>query len=87
MKINKDYFSLSSWLDRLIFFIKRGNIISHIIDRFKWHVLPKYHIVSNFPTHLDIELASSCQLRCPMCPTGNGMMSDDLKGGKKKLEE
>ena len=80
MKTNKDYFSLSGWFDRFFFFIKRGNIISHLIDRFKWHILPKYQIVAHFPTHLDIELASACQLRCPMCPTGNGMMSDDLKG-------
>ena len=80
MKTNKDYFSLSGWLDRLIFFIKRGNIIGHVVDRIKWHLFPKYQIVAKFPTHLDIELASACQLRCPMCPTGNGMMSDNLKG-------
>lgn len=80
MKINKDYFSLSGPLEKFLFFIKRGNWIRQIIDRIKWHIFPKYKIIAGFPTHLDIELASSCQLRCPMCPTGNGMMSDNMKG-------
>lgn len=80
MKINKDYFSLSGRLDQLVFFIKRGNWISHLIDRIKWHIFPRHQIVPKFPTHLDVELASACQLRCPMCPTGNGMMSDEQKG-------
>ena len=80
MKINKDYFHLSTPLQRLQFFVKRGNVVHHCVDRIKWHILPKHQIVPNFPTHLDIELASACQLRCPMCPTGNGMMSEALKG-------
>ena len=80
MKINKDYFSLSNWYDISAFFMKRSNPISHLIDRYKWHVFPKYAITAKFPTHLDVELTSACQLRCPMCPTGNGMMSDSIKG-------
>jgi radical SAM protein with 4Fe4S-binding SPASM domain len=80
MKTNKDYFSLTSWYGRLKYFFGQGNIVAHIIDRIKWHYFPKYEKVARFPTHLDVELASACQLRCPMCPTGNGMMSDSIKG-------
>tara|TARA_A100001515_G_scaffold143881_1_gene146302 strand:+ start:3332 stop:4483 length:1152 start_codon:yes stop_codon:yes gene_type:complete len=80
MKTNKDYFSLTSKWGRLRYFLGQGNIIAHIIDRIKWHYFPKYQKVASFPTHLDVELASACQLRCPMCPTGNGVMAEDLKG-------
>lgn len=41
--------------------------MDHIIDRMKWHWLPKFFIVADFPTHLDIEASASCQMRCPMC--------------------
>lgn len=80
MEINKDYFNLSRFTDLFIYYFRRGYLLQQIADRIKWHLLPKINYVPPFPTHLDIELASACQLRCPMCPTGNGMMSDDKKG-------
>jgi len=30
---------------------------------------PKQHKVGDFPTHLDLELSSACNLHCPMCHT------------------
>ena len=67
MKINKDYFYLSSDIDRMRYFFGQGNVVAHTIDRFKWHIFPKFHIAPGFPTHIDIEAASICQLKCPMC--------------------
>lgn len=80
MKINKDYFALTSKLGQLKYFLRQKHVFRHIIDRIKWHYYPKWNKVAKFPTHLDVELASACQLRCPMCPTGNGMMSEQAKG-------
>ena len=67
MKINKDYFYLTGWFGRWKYFINQGHLIAHLIDRFKWHILPKYYIAAPFPTHVDIEVSSACQLKCPMC--------------------
>ncbi|MCP4651580.1 MAG: radical SAM protein [PVC group bacterium] len=36
--------------------------------REQWEQLPKNNTVSSFPLHLDIELNTSCNLRCNMCP-------------------
>ncbi|TAJ10920.1 MAG: radical SAM protein [Nitrospirae bacterium] len=37
--------------------------------RRKWETYPKNRIVSDFPINVDLELASMCNLRCPMCHT------------------
>lgn len=67
MKINHNYFALSSKIDVIKYFLKQGNLVAHLIDRVKWHLHPRLGIVSRFPTHIDIEVSSACNLRCPMC--------------------
>jgi len=69
VKINHDYFSLTNRCDNIKYFIRQGHIISHLIDRFKWYRCPKYFIIPSFPTHIDIEVSSACQMQCPMCRT------------------
>jgi len=65
-------------------FLRQGNIFAHLIDRIKFRLFPKFQIVSRFPTHLDIETASACQMKCPMCYTTymdkekKGVMDYDL---------
>lgn len=78
MEINKDYFSLTSTLGRLKYFLSQDNIVSHTLDRIKWHILPKLFITPRFPTHIDIETSSRCQLQCPMC--GQRKMNASLRG-------
>lgn len=39
-------------------------------NRFDWQNNPDKHIVADFPLHVDVELSSICNLKCPMCPTG-----------------
>lgn len=78
MKINIGYFSLSSTKDRIRYYLSQGNVLAHLIDRTKWHVFPKLHITPDFPTHIDIEASSRCQMRCPMC--GQKRMSSEMKG-------
>jgi radical SAM protein with 4Fe4S-binding SPASM domain len=73
-----DYFTIGGWQKNLQYFLSQGNFWAHIIDRIKFRIFPKLLIVPDFPSHLDIETASACQMRCPMCYTT--YMPDELKG-------
>jgi len=42
--------------------------------RNKWEQYPKNFIVSDFPIHLDIELNTTCNLKCPMCFQTTGLV-------------
>ena len=48
----------------------RDNRIKFLKYRFRWNYLPKFHLISKFPTHVDIETTNKCNLRCVMCPHG-----------------
>jgi len=69
--ISSEQYSLASPLKEMKFGLSRGsgNRASYLWNRFSWYVYPKIHHVSQFPTHVDIEAASTCQLNCPMCYT------------------
>ena len=77
-RFEPDYFTVGGWHKNLTYFLRQGNLTAHMIDRVKFRVFPKLMIVSDFPSHVDIEAASACQMRCPMCYTTH--MSDHLKG-------
>lgn len=78
MRINKDYFRLSSKVSGIRYFLSQGYVFAHLIDRMKWSLCPKLHITSNFPSHIDIEVSSKCQLLCPMC--GQRRMNSKMRG-------
>jgi len=63
------YFTVGGWRRQFAYFLRMGNLPSHLLDRVKFRLFPKLGIVPSFPTHLDIEIASACQMRCPMCYT------------------
>lgn len=71
MKINKNVLLLSSPIRNFKFNWNRGkgHILQYTMDRIRWHLYPRIHHVSNFPTHIDLELSSACNLNCPMCYT------------------
>ena len=71
MKINKGQFRLSSRSKNFKFELNRGNghLFNYIINRLRWHLFPRINHVSKFPSHVDIELSSLCNLNCPMCYT------------------
>ena len=77
MPINKGQFRLSKKWQNLQFDLKRGkgHLLRYAINRFKWHYYPKLRHVSDFPDHVDIEIASACNLKCPMCYT----ITDEFK--------
>ena len=71
MSTNKDQIHLSSKLESLYFHINRGrnNLFAYLLNRIKWHLYPKINYISKFPEHVDMELSSACNMRCPMCYT------------------
>ncbi len=34
-----------------------------------WHLAPRYHMLGRVPMHLDLEVTTRCQLKCPGCPS------------------
>lgn len=76
--IERDYFTIGGLKKDFFFFIKKNNIIHHLIDRIKFQYFPKFLISSSFPTHLEVEAASKCQMKCPMCWTT--YMKENVKG-------
>lgn len=46
---------------------ERGINIKYRLYRLKWIFAPRFHYVTKFPTHLDIEVTNNCNLRCIMC--------------------
>jgi len=88
----KDYIRVSGKGKALSFFLKRKNILSQVKDRIKWYLSPRFYYLVDFPTHLEVETAVSCQMRCTMCkreqmPTHlkHGIMDFDLY--KKIIDE
>lgn len=82
MKINKNVTLLSGPIANFKFNLKRGNghLLAYVLDRFRWHVYPRIHHVSSFPTHIDLELSNACNLNCPMCYT----TTDEFKSNVQK---
>ena len=72
------YFTIGGWQTNLRYFLKMGHLPAHIMDRVKFKIFPKFYIIPKFPTHLDIETSSACQMKCSMCYTTH--MSNDKKG-------
>ncbi len=85
VKINRDYFSLSGRWGNLQYFLNQWYVFSHLIDRFKWRSSARFFHVFNFPSHIDIEASSKCQMRCPMCGT-HLMKARGIKDGHMDFE-
>jgi MoaA/NifB/PqqE/SkfB family radical SAM enzyme len=82
MQINKDQVIPSRW-KKLKFEYKRGSghIFAYLMNRFRWHIYPRFNYVSKFPDHVDIELSSACNMKCPMCYT----TTDEFKSRVKRM--
>jgi len=63
--------SLSRNLQQLKFHLRRGrgHLLAYIRNRIMWHWFPRWDVLPNFPDHVDVELSSLCDLKCPMCYT------------------
>lgn len=69
--INKGQFVLDTPERIANFEINRGFGVAEAYraNRLAWEDLPRRQFTSDYPLHVDIELASICNLRCPMCYT------------------
>ncbi len=76
MKINKDQV-IPSRFNKLKFDYKRGSghLFAYLMNRFRWHYYPRFRHVARFPDHVDIEISSACNMKCPMCYT----ITDEFK--------
>jgi radical SAM protein with 4Fe4S-binding SPASM domain len=81
MKTNQDQIHLSSWIENLKFHWFRGkdNIFRYLLNRIIWHYFPRFNLLTKFPEHVDIELSSACNLRCPMCYTITDAFKKNVK--------
>jgi radical SAM protein with 4Fe4S-binding SPASM domain len=75
--INKGQFTLEPPEREKEFERKRGSgsEAEYAENRRQWYEYPKQQFVSDYPAHVDIEMASVCNLRCPMCYT----ITDEFK--------
>ena len=69
-------------------------MLSYLKNRFYWYYIPKLKRVLDFPDHVDLEISSVCNLRCPMCYTLTGEFDElvkkkfmDLKLFKRLVDE
>lgn len=88
MKINKGQFRLTSRKKNLKFELNRGkgHLLSYIKNRIGWHFYPRFHHITKFPPHVDVELSSACDLNCPMCYTTTQEFKDKVKPGLMDFE-
>ncbi len=69
--INKGQFTLETPEREAAFEKNRGFGVEddYLENRRQWSEFPVQQYVADYPLHLDIELSSLCNLRCPMCYT------------------
>ena len=83
MKTKTPQFRLTSRSRNFRFELNRGkgHLLSYVKNRIRWHLFPRLHHVSKFPSHVDIELSSLCNLSCPMCYTTTDKFKTKVKRG------
>jgi MoaA/NifB/PqqE/SkfB family radical SAM enzyme len=70
MKINKDQIILSRRKQLQFSFNRaKGHVPAYLKNRMIWYYFPKFHILTDFPNHVDLEISTACDLNCPMCYT------------------
>ena len=81
MEINKGQFRLTTRRKNFKFELKRGkgHLLNYLSNRIKWHYFPRLHHISKFPSHVDVELSSLCDLNCPMCYTTTDEYKNNVK--------
>ena len=67
VKVNFFQKSFEPWHRNFFFAWHQGNYLRYLKNRIQWYLYPNLKRVSEFPLHLDIETAATCNMRCPMC--------------------
>jgi radical SAM protein with 4Fe4S-binding SPASM domain len=79
--LNQDQISFSSWRENLRFHYTRGqgHLCRYLFNRLVWHFYPRFHMVTDFPEHVDLELSAACNMQCPMCFTNTEEFKKHVK--------
>lgn len=91
VRVNVDQFALDTKFRKWKWDIVRQHPLSFLKNRIQWYMYPNLKHVSNFPIHIDFEISSICNLKCPMCyrphrsDKNDGVM--DFKIYKKAIDE
>ena len=71
------------------FIFNQGHFNAYFFNRINWFLGPKNEYITDFPLHVDLESASTCNMNCPMCYRNElkhtGQMDFDLF--KKAVDE
>lgn len=80
MRINKSDKGASGLWKRIRFHWYRGegHRIRYLWNRVRWHIYPRLRMAGSFPDHVDLELSSSCNMKCPMCFTVTDEFKDSV---------
>lgn len=83
MKVNNVQQSIDTEEREAVFNQKRafGHDEAYLKNRKDWNELPEKQVVAEFPLHVDIELSSVCNLKCPMCYTITDEFKSRVKTG------
>ena len=54
--LETNYFTVGGIKKSLSFFFRSGYVLSHILDRLRFHIYPKFTLSAKFPTHLEVEI-------------------------------
>jgi radical SAM protein with 4Fe4S-binding SPASM domain len=91
VKVNIDQFALDTRMRKWRWSVYRRYPFHFLINRLQWYLYPNLRYVPKFPIHVDFEVSSLCNLKCPMCyrphraDKNDGLMDFDLY--KKVVEE
>lgn len=70
MRINKDQIILSKRKQFQFSYNRaKGHVLTYLKNRIIWYYFPRFHILTEFPDHVDLEISTACDLNCPMCYT------------------
>ncbi len=70
MRINKDQIVLSPGKQIQFSYNRaKGHLLGYLKNRLIWYYFPKFHVLTDFPDHMDLEISTACDLNCPMCYT------------------
>ena len=72
---------MSKWMTRTFDFKRAaGHPLAYALNRFRWYNYPRMQYLARFPDHVDIEISSACNMKCPMCYT----ITDEFKATVKR---
>ena len=66
-RVNIDTFHFGSRGRTLRWQLTKRHPAAFALNRFQWYYYPKFMKVPHFPLHVDFEVSSLCNMKCPMC--------------------